>query len=159
MVLYLCRGGLSNMLFLCALPEHISNVGDEPRNVLLRLYGAILQVGFHDDTNFSVPVCNVYWPLEKKSVVWASVIQSRVGITFKGGQRCCLSFLMCSQFHSVQKGSNNLVSSIKSQGGVGLECETVQVFRRVLTIQHMLWIECLAQYKTELKFSFWWVLL
>uniref|UniRef100_A0AAY4AZN8 ethanolamine kinase n=1 Tax=Denticeps clupeoides TaxID=299321 RepID=A0AAY4AZN8_9TELE len=37
------RGGLSNMLFLCALPENYPAVGDEPRNVLLRLYGAILQ--------------------------------------------------------------------------------------------------------------------
>ncbi|KAJ8396657.1 hypothetical protein AAFF_G00014950 [Aldrovandia affinis] len=37
------RGGLSNMLFLCALPEDLRGVGDEPRNVLLRLYGAILQ--------------------------------------------------------------------------------------------------------------------
>ncbi|XP_036390692.1 choline kinase alpha [Megalops cyprinoides] len=38
------RGGLSNMLFLCALPESLESVGDEPRNVLLRLYGAILQM-------------------------------------------------------------------------------------------------------------------
>ncbi|KAL7878818.1 hypothetical protein AOLI_G00097920 [Acnodon oligacanthus] len=37
------RGGLSNKLFLCALPEEQQGVGDEPRNVLLRLYGAILQ--------------------------------------------------------------------------------------------------------------------
>ncbi|KAI1903942.1 hypothetical protein AGOR_G00000600 [Albula goreensis] len=38
------RGGLSNMLFLCALPESLDSAGDEPRNVLLRLYGAILQM-------------------------------------------------------------------------------------------------------------------
>ncbi|KAI4875811.1 hypothetical protein NFI96_017136 [Prochilodus magdalenae] len=38
------RGGLSNKLFLCALPEKQQSVGDEPRNVLLRLYGAILQM-------------------------------------------------------------------------------------------------------------------
>ncbi|XP_068116685.1 choline kinase alpha isoform X2 [Hyperolius riggenbachi] len=38
------RGGLSNMLFLCSLPEDEKTVGDEPRNVLLRLYGAILQM-------------------------------------------------------------------------------------------------------------------
>ncbi|XP_074759720.1 choline/ethanolamine kinase isoform X2 [Athene noctua] len=37
-------GGLSNLLFKCALPEHILSVGDEPRQVLLRVYGAILQV-------------------------------------------------------------------------------------------------------------------
>ncbi|XP_047678263.1 choline kinase alpha isoform X2 [Tachysurus fulvidraco] len=37
------RGGLSNKLFLCALPEDQRSIGDEPRNVLLRIYGAILQ--------------------------------------------------------------------------------------------------------------------
>ncbi|XP_063756297.1 choline kinase alpha isoform X2 [Eleginops maclovinus] len=37
------RGGLSNKLFLCSLPDSQRSVGDEPRNVLLRLYGAILQ--------------------------------------------------------------------------------------------------------------------
>lgn len=41
----LSRGGLSNKLFLCSLPDSIEIVGDEPRSVLLRLYGAILQVG------------------------------------------------------------------------------------------------------------------
>uniref|UniRef100_F7BIE6 ethanolamine kinase n=1 Tax=Equus caballus TaxID=9796 RepID=F7BIE6_HORSE len=37
-------GGLSNLLFRCALPDHLPSVGAEPREVLLRLYGAILQV-------------------------------------------------------------------------------------------------------------------
>ncbi|XP_051953640.1 choline kinase alpha-like isoform X2 [Xyrauchen texanus] len=37
------RGGLSNKLFLCALPEKQPSLGEEPRNVLLRLYGEILQ--------------------------------------------------------------------------------------------------------------------
>ncbi|XP_064512928.1 choline/ethanolamine kinase isoform X1 [Pseudopipra pipra] len=36
-------GGLSNLLYKCALPEHILSVGDEPRQVLLRVYGVILQ--------------------------------------------------------------------------------------------------------------------
>ncbi|XP_061845603.1 choline/ethanolamine kinase isoform X3 [Colius striatus] len=36
-------GGLSNLLFKCTLPEHVLSVGDEPRQVLLRVYGAILQ--------------------------------------------------------------------------------------------------------------------
>ncbi|XP_036904562.1 choline/ethanolamine kinase isoform X1 [Sturnira hondurensis] len=36
-------GGLSNLLFRCALPDHLPSVGEEPREVLLRLYGAILQ--------------------------------------------------------------------------------------------------------------------
>ncbi|XP_014913797.1 choline kinase alpha isoform X2 [Poecilia latipinna] len=37
------RGGLSNKLFLCSLPDSLGSVGDEPRSILLRLYGAILQ--------------------------------------------------------------------------------------------------------------------
>ncbi|XP_075862989.1 choline/ethanolamine kinase isoform X3 [Microcebus murinus] len=37
------RGGLSNLLFRCSLPDHLPSVGEEPREVLLRLYGAILQ--------------------------------------------------------------------------------------------------------------------
>ncbi|KAM4553306.1 choline/ethanolamine kinase [Fundulus diaphanus] len=36
-------GGLSNLLYLCCLPEHVPCVGEEPRQVLLRVYGAILQ--------------------------------------------------------------------------------------------------------------------
>ncbi|XP_061324527.1 choline/ethanolamine kinase [Pezoporus flaviventris] len=36
-------GGLSNLLYKCWLPERVLNVGDEPRQVLLRIYGAILQ--------------------------------------------------------------------------------------------------------------------
>uniref|UniRef100_A0A8C7XHH0 Ethanolamine kinase n=1 Tax=Oryzias sinensis TaxID=183150 RepID=A0A8C7XHH0_9TELE len=39
-------GGLSNQLYLCSLPDHVPCVGEEPRQVLLRIYGAILQVGF-----------------------------------------------------------------------------------------------------------------
>uniref|UniRef100_A0A8C3H8J6 Ethanolamine kinase n=1 Tax=Chrysemys picta bellii TaxID=8478 RepID=A0A8C3H8J6_CHRPI len=36
-------GGLSNLLYKCSLPDHVLSVGDEPRQVLLRVYGAILQ--------------------------------------------------------------------------------------------------------------------
>lgn len=36
-------GGLSNLLYLCSLPDHVAAQGDEPRQVLLRVYGAILQ--------------------------------------------------------------------------------------------------------------------
>uniref|UniRef100_A0A8C6WWS7 ethanolamine kinase n=1 Tax=Neogobius melanostomus TaxID=47308 RepID=A0A8C6WWS7_9GOBI len=36
-------GGLSNLLYLCSLPDHVAAEGDEPRRVLLRVYGAILQ--------------------------------------------------------------------------------------------------------------------
>ncbi|XP_077901610.1 choline kinase alpha isoform X7 [Ictidomys tridecemlineatus] len=44
------RGGLSNMLFQCSLPDTMATVGDEPRKVLLRLYGAILQMSRRLDT-------------------------------------------------------------------------------------------------------------
>uniref|UniRef100_A0A667G3W5 ethanolamine kinase n=1 Tax=Lynx canadensis TaxID=61383 RepID=A0A667G3W5_LYNCA len=40
---WVCSGGLSNLLFRCSLPDHLPSVGKEPREVLLRLYGAILQ--------------------------------------------------------------------------------------------------------------------
>uniref|UniRef100_H2TYU7 Ethanolamine kinase n=1 Tax=Takifugu rubripes TaxID=31033 RepID=H2TYU7_TAKRU len=36
-------GGLSNLLYLCSLPARVPCVGEEPREVLLRIYGAILQ--------------------------------------------------------------------------------------------------------------------
>ncbi|XP_077913842.1 choline kinase alpha isoform X2 [Halichoerus grypus] len=39
------RGGLSNMLFQCSFPDTVATIGDEPRKVLLRLYGAILKMG------------------------------------------------------------------------------------------------------------------
>lgn len=41
---WICSGGLSNLLFRCSLPDHLPSVGGEPREVLLRVYGAILQV-------------------------------------------------------------------------------------------------------------------
>uniref|UniRef100_A0A8C6P6D5 ethanolamine kinase n=1 Tax=Nothobranchius furzeri TaxID=105023 RepID=A0A8C6P6D5_NOTFU len=36
-------GGLSNLLYLCTLPDHVKCLGEEPHQVLLRIYGAILQ--------------------------------------------------------------------------------------------------------------------
>nr|XP_003423224.3 choline/ethanolamine kinase isoform X1 [Loxodonta africana] len=41
--LWVYSGGLSNLLFRCSLPDHLPSHGEEPREVLLRLYGAILQ--------------------------------------------------------------------------------------------------------------------
>lgn len=41
-------GGLSNLLYLCGLPEHVQPEGEEPRQVLLRVYGAILQVSLQN---------------------------------------------------------------------------------------------------------------
>ncbi|XP_051580419.1 choline/ethanolamine kinase isoform X1 [Myxocyprinus asiaticus] len=36
-------GGLSNLLYMCSLPDNVQPTGVEPRRVLLRIYGAILQ--------------------------------------------------------------------------------------------------------------------
>ncbi|KAM9376975.1 choline/ethanolamine kinase [Pholidichthys leucotaenia] len=36
-------GGLSNLLYLCSLSDNVQCEGEEPRQVLLRVYGAILQ--------------------------------------------------------------------------------------------------------------------
>ncbi|XP_059420418.1 choline/ethanolamine kinase-like isoform X2 [Carassius carassius] len=36
-------GGLSNLLYMCSLPTDVQPTGVEPRRVLLRIYGAILQ--------------------------------------------------------------------------------------------------------------------
>ncbi|XP_061422724.1 choline kinase alpha-like isoform X1 [Lethenteron reissneri] len=48
-------GGLSNRLYLCALPDDVESVHEEPRQVLLRLYGAILQMCHDDGSNNSSP--------------------------------------------------------------------------------------------------------
>ncbi|XP_056383478.1 choline kinase alpha [Hyla sarda] len=45
------RGGLSNMLFHCSLPEDEVSVGNEPRSVLVRVYGAILQMSCNKGEN------------------------------------------------------------------------------------------------------------
>uniref|UniRef100_A0A667X4U9 ethanolamine kinase n=1 Tax=Myripristis murdjan TaxID=586833 RepID=A0A667X4U9_9TELE len=42
-VCFFFSGGLSNLLFMCSLPDHVHSMGEEPRMVLLRVYGAILQ--------------------------------------------------------------------------------------------------------------------
>ncbi|XP_061108924.1 choline/ethanolamine kinase isoform X2 [Conger conger] len=49
------RGGLSNLLYLCTLPDHEDCVGDEPRQVLLRVYGAILRSRHLKTEHLSVP--------------------------------------------------------------------------------------------------------
>ncbi|XP_070610700.1 choline/ethanolamine kinase isoform X2 [Erythrolamprus reginae] len=36
-------GGLSNLLYKCSLPDHVPTATEEPRQVLLRVYGVILQ--------------------------------------------------------------------------------------------------------------------
>ncbi|XP_056622877.1 choline/ethanolamine kinase [Triplophysa dalaica] len=36
-------GGLSNLLYMCSLPDNVRPAGVEPQRVLLRIYGAILQ--------------------------------------------------------------------------------------------------------------------
>lgn len=63
-----CSGGLSNLLYLCSLPCHVPSVGEEPRQVLLRVYGAILQVG----PEAFMPKC---WSIFSEDVVLSSVLK------------------------------------------------------------------------------------
>lgn len=44
------------MLFQCSLPDTLATVGDEPRKVLLRLYGAILKMACPCDRAWSTLV-------------------------------------------------------------------------------------------------------
>ena len=37
------RGGLSNLLYCCRLSDDVTLTGDEPRSVLLRIYGQIIR--------------------------------------------------------------------------------------------------------------------
>ncbi|XP_037088241.1 choline/ethanolamine kinase-like [Pollicipes pollicipes] len=46
-------GGLSNVLFLCELPQRQSSLADEPTRVLLRMYGQV-QEGSHESITESV---------------------------------------------------------------------------------------------------------
>lgn len=52
-----CSGGLSNLLYLCTIPAHVPCVAEEPRQVLLRIYGAILQVGLSCSSVFFLLFC------------------------------------------------------------------------------------------------------
>ncbi|XP_072277391.1 choline kinase alpha-like isoform X2 [Pyxicephalus adspersus] len=45
------RGGLSNMLFHCSLPDDEKCLSNEPRSILLRLYGPILQMSCNKGEN------------------------------------------------------------------------------------------------------------
>ena len=36
------RGGLTNYLYLCSLPDNVATAKDEERKVLIRIYGEIL---------------------------------------------------------------------------------------------------------------------
>uniref|UniRef100_A0AAZ3QCB7 Ethanolamine kinase n=1 Tax=Oncorhynchus tshawytscha TaxID=74940 RepID=A0AAZ3QCB7_ONCTS len=67
-------GGLSNLLFMCSLPDHAHTIGDEPRRVLLRVYGAILQVShLKSSTEFEVD------SLVLESVMFAILAERALG--------------------------------------------------------------------------------
>ena len=69
-------GGLSNYLYLCALPEDWATENGEPRKVLLRLYGEILL----NNTEFLV----------NDSVIFALLSERQIGPklfgVFQGGR-------------------------------------------------------------------------
>uniref|UniRef100_A0A671YA95 Ethanolamine kinase n=1 Tax=Sparus aurata TaxID=8175 RepID=A0A671YA95_SPAAU len=68
-------GGLSNLLYLCTLPDYVRSVGDEPRQVLLRIYGAILQVGLSRSCPHEVGVDS----LVLESVMFAILAERTLG--------------------------------------------------------------------------------
>uniref|UniRef100_A0A8P4K323 Ethanolamine kinase n=1 Tax=Dicentrarchus labrax TaxID=13489 RepID=A0A8P4K323_DICLA len=70
-------GGLSNLLYLCSLPDHVHCVGEEPRQVLLRIYGAILQVGLSCSYLF-MNVCGLD-SLVLESVMFAILAERMLG--------------------------------------------------------------------------------
>ena len=41
-ICFFFSGGLTNYLYLCSLPNDVETEPDEPRKVLVRIYGAIL---------------------------------------------------------------------------------------------------------------------
>uniref|UniRef100_UPI003AAEF0BE choline/ethanolamine kinase isoform X1 n=1 Tax=Centroberyx gerrardi TaxID=166262 RepID=UPI003AAEF0BE len=75
-------GGLSNLLYLCSLPDHVPSMGEEPRMVLLRIYGAILQVRLSrwllEKSRLSMNVCGVD-SLVLESVMFAILAERTLG--------------------------------------------------------------------------------
>ncbi|XP_034443668.1 choline kinase alpha isoform X1 [Hippoglossus hippoglossus] len=76
------RGGLSNKLFLCSLPDSLDSVGDEPRCVLLRLYGAILQMSCNKGDSRQSNKENLFQGAEAmvlESVMFAILAERQLG--------------------------------------------------------------------------------
>uniref|UniRef100_A0A8C5EPS5 Ethanolamine kinase n=1 Tax=Gouania willdenowi TaxID=441366 RepID=A0A8C5EPS5_GOUWI len=76
------RGGLSNKLFLCSLPDSWDCVADEPRNVLLRLYGAILQMSCNNGDSQQSNKENLFQGAEAmvlESVMFAILAERELG--------------------------------------------------------------------------------
>ncbi|XP_030650265.1 choline kinase alpha [Chanos chanos] len=76
------RGGLSNKLFLCSLPEKVQSVGDEPRSILLRLYGAILQMSCNKGESRQSDKENLFQGAEAmvlESVMFAILAERELG--------------------------------------------------------------------------------
>ncbi|CAB1439193.1 unnamed protein product [Pleuronectes platessa] len=76
------RGGLSNKLFLCSLPDSLDSVGDEPRCVLLRLYGAILQMSCNKGDSRQSSRENMFQGAEAmvlESVMFAILAERQLG--------------------------------------------------------------------------------
>ncbi|MEE6498506.1 hypothetical protein FKM82_003134 [Ascaphus truei] len=76
------RGGLSNMLFHCSMPESVKSVADEPRSVLLRIYGAILQMSCNKGDNQETQRENFFQGAEAmvmESVMFAILAERSLG--------------------------------------------------------------------------------
>ncbi|KAE8607658.1 hypothetical protein XENTR_v10011240 [Xenopus tropicalis] len=76
------RGGLSNMLYLCSLPEDEKSLSNEPRSVLLRLYGAILQMSCNKGENQETQRQNFFQGAEAmvmESVMFAILAERSLG--------------------------------------------------------------------------------
>uniref|UniRef100_A0A674N3I8 ethanolamine kinase n=1 Tax=Takifugu rubripes TaxID=31033 RepID=A0A674N3I8_TAKRU len=71
-------GGLSNLLYLCSLPARVPCVGEEPREVLLRIYGAILQVCLLNKGPSLIPLQGVD-SLVLESVMFAILAERTLG--------------------------------------------------------------------------------
>lgn len=103
MPVHLFSGGLSNLLYLCSLPSHVPSMGEEPRQVLLRIYGAILQVGLSEvvPQNISARLFFVFQP--------TNVIDGAFSAKLRAHQ-VVKTYLVRSVWLCVLQGVDSLVS-------------------------------------------------
>lgn len=119
----LSSGGLSNLLYLCSLPDHVHCVGEEPRQVLLRIYGAILQVGLSSRApqEFSfVHECVLLWIIIMMGRKWYSIVI--VNLVFRCHCSIHKSMIEAKKYHHTVSVSLCLCVTGRGLSGVG-ECD------------------------------------